>query len=100
MNDLCEAYPISQDQASPAFVLRPSRIFPLLGGSRFFYVPYAAPSPWKTFLILTNSTSSEQGISARYFTPDVLDKSEQNYVIPANYSRCGSLRLRKLNKDF
>ena len=57
---------------------------PLLAESRFFYVPYIGPAPWKTFLLVTNSTSSERAISAQYLTPDIPSKTEQTYVIPAN----------------
>ncbi|MDA2931463.1 hypothetical protein MYX84_16210 [Acidobacteria bacterium AH-259-O06] len=35
-------------------------------------------------MIVTNSTSSERAISARYLTPDVPSKTEQTYVIRAN----------------
>ncbi|HLV01886.1 MAG TPA: hypothetical protein VKZ59_11505 [Acidobacteriota bacterium] len=49
---------------------------------RHYYIPYIAPAPWTTTLVLTSGSSQEQGVHIRYFTPLEPSGIERAYEIP------------------
>lgn len=48
---------------------------------RHYYIPYIAPAPWTTTLVLTSGSSQEQGVHVRYFTPLEPSGIEQVYEV-------------------